>query len=85
IFAGAQKNMGPAGVTIVIVREDLLDRVADTVPTMLRYKTHADKDSMFNTPPCFAMYCVGLVCKWLKAHGGVAGMAKKNAEKAGML
>ncbi len=85
IFAGAQKNMGPAGVTIVIVREDLLDRVADTVPTMLRYKTHADKDSMFNTPPCFAMYCVGLVCKWLKANGGVAAMAKKNAEKAAIL
>ncbi len=85
IFAGAQKNMGPAGVTLVIVREDLLDRVADTVPTMLRYKTHADKDSMFNTPPCFAMYCVGLVCKWLKANGGVAGMAKKNAEKAAIL
>ncbi|MDA3971606.1 MAG: 3-phosphoserine/phosphohydroxythreonine transaminase [Desulfobulbaceae bacterium] len=85
IFAGAQKNMGPAGVTLVIVREDLLDRVADTVPTMLRYKTHAAKDSMFNTPPCFAMYCVGLVCKWLKANGGVAGMAKKNAEKAAIL
>lgn len=85
IFAGAQKNMGPAGVTVVIVREDLLDRVADTVPTMLRYKTHADKDSMFNTPPCFAIYCVGLVCKWLKANGGVAAMAKRNAEKAAIL
>lgn len=85
IFAGAQKNMGPAGCTIVIIRDDLLDRAADTVPTMLRYKTHADKDSMFNTPPCFAMYCVGLVCKWLKANGGVAGMAKRNAEKAAIL
>ncbi len=85
IFAGAQKNMGPAGVTIVIVREDLLDRVPDTVPTMLRYKTHADKDSMFNTPPCFAMYCVGLVCKWLKANGGVPAMAKRNEKKAGIL
>lgn len=61
IFAGAQKNMGPAGVTVVIIREDLLDRVAETVPTMLKYKTHAEKDSMFNTPPCFAIYCVGRV------------------------
>ncbi len=85
IFAGAQKNMGPAGCTIVIIRDDLLDRAPETVPTMLRYKTHADKDSMFNTPPCFAMYCVGLVCKWLKANGGVAGMAKRNEEKAAIL
>jgi phosphoserine aminotransferase len=77
--------MGPAGVTIVIVREELLDRVPDTVPTMLRYKTHAAKDSMFNTPPCFAMYCVGLVCKWLKNNGGVEAMAKRNAEKAAIL
>ncbi|MCL2457861.1 MAG: 3-phosphoserine/phosphohydroxythreonine transaminase, partial [Desulfobulbus sp.] len=65
IFAGAQKNMGPAGVTVVIVRDDLLDRVGDKVPTMLKYKTHADKDSMFNTPPCFSIYCVGLVMRWL--------------------
>ncbi len=85
IFAGAQKNMGPAGCTIVIVREDLLDRVPETVPTMLRYKTHAAKDSMFNTPPCFAMYCVGLVCEWLKANGGVAAMTKLNEEKAAIL
>ncbi len=85
IFAGAQKNMGPAGCTIVIVREDLLNRTPETVPTMLRYKTHADKDSMFNTPPCFALYCVGLVCKWLKAHGGVSAMAKRNEEKAALL
>jgi phosphoserine aminotransferase len=85
IFAGAQKNMGPAGCTIVIIRDDLLDRVPDTVPTMFRYKTHAAKDSMFNTPPCFALYCIGLVCKWLKANGGVEAMAKRNAEKAAIL
>lgn len=85
IFAGAQKNMGPAGVTVVIVREDLLDKAPDTLPTMFRYKTHADKDSMFNTPPCFAMYCVGEVCKWVKANGGVSAMAEKNADKAGLL
>ncbi|MDW7771878.1 MAG: 3-phosphoserine/phosphohydroxythreonine transaminase [Desulfobulbaceae bacterium] len=85
IFAGAQKNMGPAGVTIVIIREDLLDRTPDTVPTMLRYKTHADKGSMFNTPPCFAIYCVGLVMKWLKDMGGVKAIAQINREKAELL
>ncbi len=85
IFAGAQKNMGPAGVTIVIIRDDLLDRVADTVPTMLQYKTHADKDSMFNTPPCFSIYCVGRVMNWLKEQGGVAAMEKINQRKAGLL
>ena len=66
IFAGAQKNMGPAGVTVVIIRDDLLDRVDAKVPTMLQYKTHAEKDSMFNTPPCFSIYCVGRVMNWLK-------------------
>ncbi|MBU1640155.1 MAG: 3-phosphoserine/phosphohydroxythreonine transaminase [Proteobacteria bacterium] len=85
VFAGAQKNMGPAGVTVVIIRDDLLDRAPATVPTMLRYKTHADKDSMFNTPPCFAIYIVGLVCKWLKANGGVEAMEKRNKEKAAIL
>lgn len=85
IFAGAQKNMGPAGVTVVIIREDLLDRVPDNVPTMLRYKTHADKGSMFNTPPCFSIYCVGLVMKWLKEQGGVAAMEKINREKADLV
>ena len=85
IFAGAQKNLGPAGVTIVIIREDLLDRVPDTLPTMLSYKTHADKESMFNTPPTFPIYIVSLVLKWLKAKGGVAEMEKINREKAGLL
>ena len=85
IFAGAQKNMGPAGVTIVIIRDDLLDRAAETVPTMLRYKTHADKDSMFNTPPCFSIYCVGRVMNWLKKQGGVTAMEKINQRKASIL
>ncbi len=85
IFAGAQKNMGPAGVTVVIIREDLLDRVPENVPTMLRYKTHADKGSMFNTPPCFAIYCVGLVMKWLKVTGGIDTMEKLNNQKAAMI
>jgi len=85
IFAGAQKNMGPAGVTVVIIREDLLDRVDDKVPTMLKYKTHAEKDSMFNTPPCFSIYCVGRVMHWLKQMGGVPAIEKINREKAALL
>ena len=85
IFAGAQKNMGPAGVTVVIIREDLLDRTPDNVPTMLRYKTHAEKGSMFNTPPCFGIYCVGLVMKWLKDLGGVEVIAERNRKKAAMV
>ena len=85
IFAGAQKNMGPAGVTVVIIRDDLLDRTPDNVPTMLKYKTHADKGSMFNTPPCFAIYCVGRVLNWLKEQGGVAEMEKINKRKAAKL
>lgn len=85
IFAGAQKNLGPAGVTLVIIREDLLENIPGDIPTMLSYKTHADKDSMFNTPPTFPIYIVGEVLKWLKAKGGVAEMEKINREKAGLL
>ena len=85
IFAGAQKNMGPAGVTVVIIRDDLLVRTPDNVPTMLRYQTHADKGSMFNTPPTFAIYCVGRVMNWLKEQGGVAAMEKRNQKKAALL
>ncbi|WP_457575766.1 3-phosphoserine/phosphohydroxythreonine transaminase [Desulfomarina sp.] len=85
IFAGAQKNLGPAGVTIVIIREDLLERTPENTPTMLKYKTHADKGSMFNTPPCFAIYAVGEVLKWLKKQGGVAAMEERNREKAALI
>ena len=85
IFAGAQKNLGPAGVTIVIIREDLLDRAPANIPTMLKYKTHAEKDSMFNTPPCFPIYIVGEVLKWLKKNGGIAAMDEINKEKAALL
>jgi phosphoserine aminotransferase len=85
IFAGAQKNLGPAGVTIVIIREDLLARTPTNTPTMLAYKTHADKGSMFNTPPCFAIYVVGEVLKWLKKLGGVVAIEKINREKADLL
>lgn len=82
IFAGAQKNLGPAGVTVVIIRDDLLDEAPDTLPTMLRYKTHADKQSMFNTPPCLAIYMVGEVCKWLQKQGGVEKIEQVNRAKA---
>ena len=85
VYAGAQKNMGPAGVTVVIIREDLLARAPEGLPTMFKYKTHADNGSMFNTPPCFAIYVVGLVLKWLKKLGGVAAMEKINREKAAIL
>jgi phosphoserine aminotransferase len=85
IFAGAQKNMGPAGCAVVIIRDDLLDKAPENIPTMLRYKTHADKGSMFNTPPCFAIYTIGLVLKWLKNLGGLPIIEKKNQEKAELL
>ncbi|MBE0585098.1 MAG: 3-phosphoserine/phosphohydroxythreonine transaminase [Desulfofustis sp.] len=85
IFAGAQKNLGPAGVTVVIIREDLLDRAPQNIPTMLRYKTHADKGSMFNTPPCSAIHVMGEVLKWLKNQGGVEAIEQVNREKAAAL
>ena len=85
IFAGAQKNLGPDGVTVVIVREDLLARCPDNIPTMLKYRTHADKGSMFNTPPCSAIYVVYRVLEWLKELGGVEEIEKINRKKAAIL
>ncbi|KKI51014.1 MAG: 3-phosphoserine/phosphohydroxythreonine transaminase [Christensenella hongkongensis] len=85
IYAGAQKNIGPAGVTIVIIRNDLIGHAPDSVPTMLNYKTYADNGSMFNTPPTYAIYIAGLVFKHLKKLGGVGEMEKINKEKAAML
>ncbi|HZV99457.1 MAG TPA: 3-phosphoserine/phosphohydroxythreonine transaminase [Methylophilaceae bacterium] len=85
IYAGAQKNIGPAGLTIVIVRDDLIGEPVSGTPTMLDYKTHADNDSMYNTPPTYAIYMAGLVFKWLKAKGGLAAMEKINILKAGLL
>jgi len=82
IYAGAQKNIGPAGLTIVIVREDLLGHAASGTPTMLDYKTHADSQSMYNTPPTYAWYVAGLVFEWLKKKGGLAAMAEINRRKA---
>lgn len=85
IYAGAQKNIGPAGLTLVIVRRDLLGRSQDTCPAMLDWKTAADNDSMYNTPPTFALYLAGLVFEWLKAQGGLAAMEAVNRRKAGKL
>lgn len=85
IFAGAQKNIGPAGVTIVIIREDLIGNAMDITPTMLNYKTHVDAGSMFNTPPTYSIYMAGLVFKWLLQNGGVSEMEQKNQEKANIL
>ena len=85
IYAGAQKNVGPAGVVVVIARDDMLERVPANLPALLSYKTLAESGSMHNTPPCWSIYIVGLVVKWLKSIGGLEGMAKINARKAQML
>ncbi|AJJ11782.1 phosphoserine transaminase [Yersinia rohdei] len=85
IYAGAQKNIGPAGLTLVIVREDLLGKARTELPSILDYKVLAENDSMFNTPPTFAWYLSGLVFKWLKEQGGLEAMAKRNQAKAELL
>lgn len=85
IFAGAQKNVGPAGVTIVIIREDLMGFAGESVPTYLDYKIHADNDSCYNTPPCEAIYAAGEVFKYIKELGGIDEMNRMDIEKAGML
>lgn len=85
IYAGAQKNMAPAGVTVVIVREDLLDFAEPVMPTMLEWKTMADNDSMYNTPPCYTIYMLGLVADWLLSIGGLDEMKARNEKKAALL
>jgi phosphoserine aminotransferase len=85
IYAGAQKNIGPAGLCIVIVREDLIGQTLSGTPTMFDYKIHADHDSMYNTPPTYSLYIAGLVFKWLKRLGGLAEMDKRNNAKATLL
>ncbi len=85
IYAGAQKNIGPAGLTVVIVREDLIGQVLPGTPTMLDYKTHADNDSMYNTPPTYGIYIAGLVFQMLKRQGGIAQMEKTNISKANLV
>lgn len=85
IYAGAQKNIGPAGLTIVIVREDLLGKARNSLPSILNYQILADSDSMFNTPPTFAWYLSGLVFKWLKLQGGLTAIDERNQRKADLL
>ncbi|RRQ22946.1 3-phosphoserine/phosphohydroxythreonine transaminase [Thiohalobacter thiocyanaticus] len=85
IYAGAQKNIGPAGLTVVIVREDLIGQTVERTPTMFDYKTHADADSMYNTPPTYGWYLAGLVFKWIKDNGGLDAMAGINKRKADKL
>jgi phosphoserine aminotransferase len=85
IYAGAQKNLGPAGIVMVIVREDLAELAPGTLPTLLQYRTYVKEHSLYNTPPTFAIYMVGQVLKWIRSSGGLAAMAERNAAKAQLL
>lgn len=85
IFAGAQKNLGPSGVTVVIVRKDLAERADKSLPTTLQYRTFIKDKSLYNTPPTFAVYVVGLVMEWIESEGGIAGIEKRNNAKAKLL
>ena len=85
LYAGAQKNVAPAGLTIVIIRNDLIGNAMDITPTMLNYQTHSENGSMFNTPPCYTIYIAGLVFKWIKSLGGLEQMKRINEEKAKLL
>jgi phosphoserine aminotransferase len=85
IYAGAQKNLGPSGVVLVIIRKDLVEAGPKTLPTMLQYRTHAGEKSLYNTPPTFGIYVMGEVFKWIQSEGGLAAMAQHNASKAGLL
>ncbi|MFC4767240.1 3-phosphoserine/phosphohydroxythreonine transaminase [Effusibacillus consociatus] len=85
IYAGAQKNLGPSGVTVVILRPDMLERAAKNLPTMLRYDIHVKNNSLYNTPPTFGIYMLGEVLKWVKDQGGVEGIEQRNREKAALI
>ncbi len=85
IYAGAQKNLGPAGLTIVIVKKDLIGKHLDITPTMMKYETHAKEKSLYNTPPCYSIYIAGLVFQWLDDMGGIKAIEKVNNEKASIL
>ncbi len=85
VYAGAQKNVGPAGVTVVIIRRDMLERIKRDVPIILKYETHVEKDSLYNTPSVFGVYVIGLVMKWLKKIGGLKEIERINREKAKLL
>jgi len=85
IFAGAQKNLGPSGVTVVIVRRDLAERADKNIPTLLQYRTYMKDHSLYNTPPTFAIYVLGLVMEWIAAEGGISAIEKRNEAKAKLL
>src|ERR1043166_8958439 len=85
IYAGAQKNMGPSGVTLVILRDDLLQRIPENLPTMLDYRIHVENKSLYNTPNTWGLYILSLVCKWLQEKGGLAGMEQENDQKAQLI
>lgn len=85
VYGGAQKNIAPAGLTVVIVREDMLGNAMDITPTMFNYKIHADNDSLYNTPPCFTIYMCKLVLEWIKGMGGLEAVKKNNIKKAKLL
>jgi phosphoserine aminotransferase len=85
IYAGAQKNLGPSGVTLVLIRKELVEGGERNLPTMLQYRTHAENESMYNTPPTFGLYVIGLVMKWIEDQGGLPAMERRNREKAGRL
>jgi phosphoserine aminotransferase len=85
LYAGAQKNLGPAGITVVAIREDLVAAGRQDIPVILKYATHAENDSLYNTPPCFAIYIVKLVLEWVKGLGGLAAIEKRNEEKGKLL
>ena len=85
IYAGAQKNLGPSGITVVIAREELVSESPKTIPTMFRYSTHVDNNSLYNTPPSFSVYMVNEVLKWIEEQGGLAGVEQKNIKKAELL
>jgi phosphoserine aminotransferase len=85
IYAGAQKNMGPSGVTLVIIRDDLLQRIPDGLHTMLDYRTHTENKSLYNTPNTWGIYILGLVCNWLREKGGLTAMERENIEKANLI
>lgn len=85
IYAGAQKNLGPSGVTVVIIRKDLIESGREDIPIILQYRTHAEKDSLYNTPPTYSIYLVKLVLEWVKSMGGLSAVENRNREKADML
>lgn len=85
IYAGAQKNLGPSGVTVVVIRKELLENNPKNISAMMRYETHSKNDSLYNTPPAFSVYMLNLVLRWLKAQGGLVGIGKRNVEKAGFV